>query len=82
MSGRTMTRKPLYPWGRNYRYSMNKKLGQPQSLPGRCGEDENLQPTAQSYTDCVTCVMSVHLITLTAVRATQRLMMGWLVNSE
>jgi hypothetical protein len=27
---------------------MNKKLGEPQSLSGRRGEDEHLPPTAQS----------------------------------
>jgi len=48
MSGRTLTHKPLYPWGWSYRYSMNKKIGESQSLSGRCGEDENLSSTAQS----------------------------------
>jgi hypothetical protein len=52
---------PLYPHGRRSCYPFNRRLGGPQSLPGRGGEEKNsqplpgleppiIQPLAQRYT--------------------------------
>jgi len=35
---------PLYPQGRSSWYSLDRKLGGPQSQPGCCGEEKESQP--------------------------------------
>jgi hypothetical protein len=55
------TPRPLYSRGNFLRYPLDRRLVEPQSRSGRCGEEENLapagipspavQPAARSYTD-------------------------------
>jgi hypothetical protein len=57
----SFTLRPLYPQGKSSCYSLDKRLGGPQSRSGRCGEEKNsqplpglehriIQPVAQCYT--------------------------------
>jgi hypothetical protein len=35
---------PIFPWGKRTRYPLDRRLGGPQSLRGRCGEEKNPLP--------------------------------------
>jgi len=41
----SFTPRPLYPQGKSLRYPLDRKLGGPQSLSGRGGEENNFKPT-------------------------------------
>jgi hypothetical protein len=52
----SFTTLPRYPRGRGPRYPLDRRLGEPQSRSGRCGEEKNLalpgiEPVARRYTD-------------------------------
>jgi hypothetical protein len=40
----SFTPRLLYPWGKRPRYPLDRRLGGPQSLSVRCGEEQNLAP--------------------------------------
>jgi hypothetical protein len=41
----SFTPRPLYPLGKSPRYPLDRRLGEPQSRSGRCGEEKNLNFT-------------------------------------
>jgi hypothetical protein len=41
----SFTTRPLYPWGKNPQYQLDRRLGGPQSRSGRRGEEKILDPT-------------------------------------